>query len=146
MSITCMVSNKWKHKLGQKAVDIANDTFKAILVDTTFAFDKDVHGTLADVIAAPSPELATGNGYTQQNKALEGGSWAQNNDSDKGIRTFNNITWTASGGSIGPTGAMIIYDDTDADDVVVGCVDFGTDYTIPDGSTLQITAPVIENA
>ena len=39
--------------------------------------------------------------------------------------------------------SAIIYDDDSADDTVVGCIDFGTDYTIPDGSSLQIQAPVI---
>jgi hypothetical protein len=143
MAITCTLSNHWRYQVGAKAVDIQNDTFKAILVNTTFAFDKDAHATLADVIASSSPELATGNGYTQQNKALTGGTWTEDDANDKGIRTFDNITWTASGGSIGPTGALVIYDDTTADDTVVGCVDFGDDYTIPDGTNLQITAPAI---
>lgn len=144
MSITNTLSNHWRYQLGAKAVDIANDTFKAILMNATFVFDKDTHATLADVVASPSCELATGNGYTQQNKTLSGGSWAENDTDDKGIRTFDNISWTASGGSIGPTGSLVIYDDTSADDTVVGCIDFGTDYTIPDGSTFQIQAPVIE--
>lgn len=143
MAVTCTLSNHWRYQLGKKMVDISADTFKIILVNDTFAFDKDAHATLADVVASPSPELATANGYTQQNKTLSGGTWAENDTDDKGIRTFDNVTWTASGGSIGPTGAAIIYDDTTADKTVVGCIDFGTDYTIPDGSSLQIQAPVI---
>lgn len=141
MSITCTLSNHWRYQLGAKAVDVANDTFKAILMNDAFAFDKDAHATLADVSAS---ELATGNGYTKQNKTLSGGSWAENDTSDKGIRTFDNISWTASGGAIGPIGNLVIYDDTTSDDTVVGCIDFGTDYTIPDGSTFQVQAPAIE--
>jgi hypothetical protein len=143
MAVTCTLSNHWRYQLGKKMVDISADTFKIILVDDAFACDKDAHATLADVVASPSPELETGNGYTQQNKALSGGTWAENDTDDKGIRTFDNVTWTAASGSIGPTGAAIIYDDTTADKTVVGCIDFGTDYTIPDGSSLQIQAPVI---
>lgn len=143
MSETITVSNHWKYQLGKKAVDVSADTFKIILMNTTFAFDKDAHATLTDVLGSPSDELETGSGYTQQNKELSGGSWAENDTSDKGIRTFDNVSWIASGGNIGPTGAAIIYDDTSSDKTVVGCIDFGTDYTIPDGSSFQITAPVI---
>lgn len=143
MAVVITLSNHWKYQLGKKLVDVSGDTFKIILMNDAFAFDKDAHATLADVISSPSAELATENGYTQQNKELAGGSWAENDSTDKGIRTFDNVTWTASTGSIGPTGCAVIYDDTSADKTVVGCIDFGVDYTIPDGSSLQITAPVI---
>lgn len=138
MAVVCTLSNHWKYQLGKKAVDVSADTFKVILVNTSFAFDKDAHATLADVVASPSPELATNFGYTQQNKELSGGSWAESDTNDTGERTFDNVTWTASGGSIGPTGAAIIYDDTTSDDTVVGCIDFGSDYTISDGSSFQL--------
>jgi hypothetical protein len=146
MAITVTLSNHWKYQLGKKLVDISGDDFKIILMDDSFAFDKDAHATLADVIASPSHELATANGYTQQDKALSGGTWAENDTDDKGIRTFDNVSWTASTGSIGPTGSAVIYDDTTADKTVVGCIDYGTDYTIPDGASFQITAPVISIA
>jgi len=145
MAVVETVSNHWKYQLGKKAVDVSADTFKIILMNTTFAFDEDAHATLADVIGSPSDELDTGFGYTQQNKDLSGGSWAENDTDDKGIRTFDDASWTASGGDIGPTGAAIIYDDTSADKTVVGCIDFGTDYTISDGSSFKIEAPVIAN-
>jgi hypothetical protein len=146
MAITVTLSNHWKYQLGKKLVDISGDDFKIILMNDSFAFDKDAHATLADVIASPSHELATANGYTQQDKALSGGTWAENDTDDKGIRTFDNVSWTASTGSIGPTGSAVIYDDTTADKTVVGCIDYGTDYTIPDGASFQITAPVISIA
>lgn len=143
MAITITLSNHWKYQLGKKLVDVSADTFKIILMNDSFAFDKDAHATLADVIASPSAELETGYGYTQQDKALSGGTWAEDDTNDKGARTFDNVTWTASGGDIGPTGSAVIYDDTTSDDTVVGCIDFGTDYTIPNGSSFQIQAPVI---
>ncbi len=146
MAIVVTLSNHWKYQLGKKQVDISADTFKIILMNDSFAFDKDAHATLADVIASPSAELATGNGYTRQNKELSGGSWAEDDTNDKGIRTFDNVSWTANGGSIGPTGSAVIYDDTTADKTVVGCIDYGTDYTIPDGASFQITAPAISIA
>lgn len=138
MAVVITLSNHWLYQLGKKLVDVSADTFKIILMNDAFAFDKDAHATLADVVASPSAELATGYGYTQQNKELSGGTWAENDTDDEGARTFDNVTWTASGGSIGPTGAAVVYDDTTADDTVVGCIDFGTDFTIPADSSLQI--------
>jgi len=146
MAITVTASNHWKYQLGKKQVDISADTFKIILMNDSFAFDKDAHATLADVTASPSAELATGYGYTRQNKELSGGSWAEDDSEDKGLRTFDNVSWTASGGSIGPTGSAVVYDDTTSDKTVVGCIDYGTDYTVPDGASFQITAPVISIA
>ena len=152
MAVIATLSNHWKYQLGKKLIDISIDTFKIILMNADFAFAKDAHATLADVISSPSAELATGFGYTQQNKELAGGSWAENDTDDKGIRTFDTITWTASGGSIGPTGSAIIYDASTEvaspfeSPAVVGCIDFGVDYTIPDGTSLQIQTPALSVA
>jgi len=135
MAITCTLSNHYKFQLLSGVIDFDVDTFKIILMNTTFAFDKDAHATLSDVTA---DQLATGYGYTQNDKTLANVAVTEDDVNDKGKVTFDDVTWTASGGSIGPTGAAIIYDDTTADDTVVGCIDFGTDYTIPDGSSFQL--------
>jgi hypothetical protein len=150
MAVVSTLSNHFKYQKNAKQIDLTNgsppgDTFKIILMDTTFAFDKDAHATLADVISSPSHELPTGNGYTRQNKVLTGGALTEDDAGDKAYRTFDNITWTASGGDIGPTGAAIVYDDTTSDDTVLGCIDFGADYTIPNGSSFQIQGISIQD-
>lgn len=134
MAITTVLSNHFKFQLATNKVDFATDTFKAILMDSAFAFDPDAHATLADVTAN---QLATANGYTQNDKTLAGVTVTEDDTNDYVSVTWTNATWTASGGSIGPTGALVIYDDTTTDDTVLGCIDFGTDYTIADGSSLQ---------
>ena len=134
MAITATLSNHFKYMQATKEIDFENDVFKIVLLDSTFAFDPDSHATLADVTAH---QLATANGYTQNDKALAGVSVTEDDANDRVSVTWTNATWTASGGSIGPTGAAVVYDDTTADDTVVGCIDFGTDYTIADGSSLQ---------
>lgn len=135
MAITCTLSNHYKFQVLSGVIDFDADTLKIILMNTTFAFDKDAHATLADVTA---DQLATGYGYTQNDKTLANASVTEDDVNDRGKVTFDDVTWTASGGDIGPSGAAIIYDDTAADDTVVGCIDFGTDYTIPDGSSFQL--------
>lgn len=142
MAITCTLSNHYKFQLLSGNIDFDADTFKVILMNTTFAFDKDAHATLADVTAN---QLSTGNGYTQDDKTLTGVSVTEDDDNDKGKVTWSNPTWTADGGDIGPTGAAIIYDDTTADDTIIGCADFGTDYTIPDGSSFQLQDLEVDN-
>jgi len=135
MAVVSTLSNHFKFQLASGNIDFDSDSLKIILMNNTFAFDKDAHATLADV---SSDELATGNGYTQQNKALANVSVTEDDTNDKASITWDDVTWTASGGNIGPTGAAIIYDDTTSDDTIVGCIDFGTDYTIPDGSSFEV--------
>ena len=134
MAITVTVSNHFKYQLAKKLIDLSADTLKVILMNTTFAFDKDAHATLADVTV---DQLATNFGYTQDTKVLTTVVLTEDDVNDKAVMTCDNPTWTAAGGDIGPTGAMIIYDDTTADDTIIACADFGTDYTISDGSSLQ---------
>lgn len=143
MAVVCELSNHFKHQKGLGAINMEEDVFKIILMNDSFAFDPDAHGTLADVTASPSGELATGYGYTRQAQVLSGGTWANDSVNDQSARTFDTSTWSATGGSIGPTGAAIIYDETTADDTIVGCIDFGTDYTVPDNQAIQIITPKI---
>jgi len=129
MAATADTSNHYKYVLLNA---VSGHTFKAILMDTTFSFDRDTHATLSDVT---SDQLATNYGYTQDDKTLTSVAVTEDDTDDQAQFTCDDVTWTASGGDIGPFGAMIIYDETDTNDAVVGCIDFGTDYTIVDGSS-----------
>lgn len=139
MAVVTTVSNHTAYQLGVGNIDFSNDVFKIILMNTTFAFNKDTHATLADVTA---DQLATGNGYTQNNYTLAGVTVTEDDTLDGLTVTWDNAVWTASGGSIGPTGAAVIYDDTTTDDTVLMCIDFGIDITVPD--TLTLTVESIE--
>lgn len=130
-------SNHIKYLLATKAIDFANDTFKIILMDSGYTFDEDADEEYSDV---SSDELGTGNGYTAGGAALAGVSVTEDDSDDRAEVTWNNATWTASGGSIGPACGAIIYDDTVANDPIVGFIDFGADYTQPDGGTMTISS------
>ncbi len=52
--------------------------------------------------------------------------------------SFDNVSWTTSGGDIGPTPGAIIYDDTTADDTIITYLDFGADQTAPNGTNFAI--------
>lgn len=132
-------SNKLKFLLASKVIDFANDSFKIILMQSGFVFNKDTHHGYADVSGS---ELATGNGYIANSKTLSGVSVTENDTDDRCEITWSNVTWTASGGSIGPTPGAIIFDDTVSSptaDPIIGYIDFGGDQTQADGGTATIS-------
>lgn len=129
------VSNKLKYELSIGAVDFANDTFKIILMQSGFTFNKDTHHTYSDVSAS---ELSSGNGYTANSKTLSGVTVTEDDTNDRCEVSWSNVTWTASGGAIGPSPGAIIYDDTHASDIIVGYIDFGGDQTQADGGVATI--------
>lgn len=135
MAVVVTVPNHFKYLVGTKAIDFANDTFKIILMNTTFTFAKDTHAELADVTA---DQLSTANGYTQDDKTLAGVAVAEDDTDDRLEVTWSDPVWTASSGSIGPTGAAIVIDTTVANSPVVMCIDFGTDYTVVDTATFSV--------
>ena len=136
MAVVCTLSNHFKYVKNTGGIDFSSDVFKIILMNTTFAFDKDAHALLADVTA---DQLATANGYTQDDKTLSGIAIAEDDANDMFTASWDAVTWTATGGSIGPSGAACIYDDTATDNPIVGCIDFGIDVTATSGTDFEIT-------
>lgn len=126
------LSNHFKFHLASGDIDFDADSFIIILMTTGYTFDKDAHADYADVSAS---ELGTANGYTVKTKALANVTVTEDDTNDRCSVTWNNVTWTASGGDIGPSPGAIIIDDTVAADVVVGYIDFGGDQTAVDGAT-----------
>ncbi len=129
MPITSTLSNHFKHQRNAGNINMSSDVFKVILL-ASFTFDKDAHATLADVTAS---QLATNYGYTQNDEELDNVSLTENDTDDSGDVEWDDVVFTADGGSIGPFNAMIIYDDTTSDDTVMACVELGANHTITDG-------------
>lgn len=137
MAVVATLSNHFKYLVHTKAIDFENDVFKIILMNTTFAFDKDAHALLADVTA---DQLSTGNGYTQDDETLANVVVTEDDANDRFSAAWDSVAWTAASGSIGPSGAAIIFDDTATDNPVVGCIDFGVDITAIDGTDFEISS------
>lgn len=135
-------SNKLKFLLASKIIDFANDSFIIILMASGFTFNKDTHHGYADVSAS---ELATGNGYTVKTKTLAGVAVTEDDANDRCNVTWSNVTWTASGGAIGPSPGAIIFDDTvtaagvTVADPIIGYIDFGGNQTQADGGAATIS-------
>ena len=133
-------SNKIKYLLATGAIDFSGDTFKIILMESGFVYDKDSDEEYADV---SGDELATGNGYTAGGNTLAGVAVTEDDVDDRCEIVWNNTTWTATTGPIGPASGAIIYDDTHVDKAIVGYIDFGGDYTQAAGGTATIIAPEV---
>jgi hypothetical protein len=131
-------SNYFRYLLAKKVVDFANDSFKIILMADGFVFNPVTHAKYADISAS---ELATAYGYTITTKVLTGVTVVQDNVNNVCNITWNNVTWTAAGGDIGPTTGAIIYDDTVTSpvaDPIIFYIDFEGSFTEPNGGIVTI--------
>lgn len=136
-----VLHDKIKEYIGDGTVDLDADTFKMILLLST----SNIATTSVDGYAAVTNEVATGNGYTQGGIALTTVTWVESS----GTVTFDcdDVSWTASGGSITARFAAI-YDDTVASPVADPVVchslldNTPADVTATDGNnfTVQIHA------
>ena len=132
--------NHIKFLLATAVINFSTHTFKMILMQSGFVFNKDSHALYADVVGS---ELANGNGYTTLGATLAGVAVTEDDTDDRAEIKWSNRSWTASGGPIGPASGAIIYDDTAASDPIVGYIDFLADYTQPDGGTVTVIAPEV---
>ena len=108
-----------------------SDTYKLMLCSTaTFTA---ANTTLASITKT---ELTNGNGYTTGGATLASVTVTQTgNDA---AFDASDVTFTASGGSIGPAAYAILYNDTDTNDPPVAFIDFGGNQTAGDGTDFKV--------
>jgi hypothetical protein len=135
MAVSATLSNHGKYKIATGGINLSTDTIKICLMASGFTFNKDTHAVWSDV---SSSELSTGNGYTQNTKTLANKSVAEDDTNDRAEMTCDNPSWTASGGSIGPTPGAILYSDTSSDDAIIGYLDFDGNQTALTGADFLI--------
>lgn len=130
-------SNKIKYMIAMGLVNFSTNLFKIILMQSGFIFNKDTHELYANVVGS---ELPTDHGYTQFTKDLSPAPTINEDDgNDRATVEWNAVSWSATGGPIGPTCGAIILDDTVAGNPVVGFLDFLASYTQADGGTMTIS-------
>jgi hypothetical protein len=112
---------------------------EAILVLSPF--NTLISGTSTCIITADD-ELATLYGYTQGGISLDNLVITENEIYGRAILTWDDESWIAIGGSIGPTPGAILIDALGGDpndDIIMGYYEFPAIKTIPAGGTLAVT-------
>lgn len=144
MSTTIYIPNNFKYLFGKRDIKFHSDSFRCILMQSGFMFDVDSHETLSDVSAS---ELASGNGYLTGGQEVgrylspdlsSAYKWYRDDSLNASNIKFLRTTWKASGGSIGPVQAAILYDDTLTGDPIVCCLQLSSGVTASDGYGITI--------
>ena len=130
MAITVSLYNHTSARFASGA-NAEADTYKVKLLSTA-TFDAS-HATLA---ATGGTETTTGTGYTAGGQALTNAAVTTVTTNDAKFDA-DDVTWTASGGSITASYA-ILYNDTDADDPPVAFIDFDGSKSAGDGANFKI--------
>ena len=135
MVVTINSYDSFVEAFGDNTMDLDGDTFNAELYNSSHVFNA-AHTQRSDVSANA---LATNFGYTNPGQALTTPTWGHTG----GTTTFDavDVTWTASGGSIGPADDCVLYDDTTTVPVdgLMFSIDFGASETAGDGTDFKIT-------
>jgi len=123
---------QFANDLGDKVHDLVgtDDTLKVALTNTAPTVATDA--TLSNIT-----EITAQNGYSA------GGSDTQNSGSESGgtlTVTGTDITFTASGGTIGPFRYAVLYNDTPISpaDPLIGYWDYGSSVTLSDGESFTV--------
>ena len=128
------VPNEFKYDNGRKLNDFGADVYKIMLMADGFTFNKDTHGTVSDISAS---EITSAGSYARKTLAVST-AWNQDNTDDKGEIAWDNITFSASGGAFDDFNAAVIYNDTHASDLIVGCINFEMTVSLVNGNSFQL--------
>lgn len=127
---TVQIFNSFKEAISEKVHNLGSDTLKFLLTNTA--------PSLANTVKADLTEIGAGNGYTAGGTAVTVTSSAQSGGTYSLVLAA--ATFTASGGTIGPFRYVVLYNDTATNDELIGYLDYGASYTLPDGQPFTITA------
>jgi uncharacterized protein (DUF2252 family) len=121
--------NSFVEALAEKKHDLGADTLKVLLTNTA--------PLATNTVKADLTEISAGNGYTA------GGTTASITSSSQTSGTYKLVlgdpaTWTASGGSIGPLRYAVLYNDTAANDELIGWWDYGSSITLAAGESFAV--------
>lgn len=128
--------DKFPGRLGDGSIDLDTNQLWAYLSNTT-------PDQALDSYRSDLPEIAAGNGYAAGGQQLTGVTWSEQAGSPQGIWVLDcaDLSWTASGGSIGPAQYLVFYAKGagSPNEYLIGFVDNGAAFTITDGNSLNVT-------
>lgn len=114
--------------LAEKTHNLQSDTLKVALTNSA--------PVNTNTVLANITQISGTNGYTTGGTAATVSSSAQTSGTYKLV--LADVTFTASGGSIGPFRYVVLYNDTATNDELIGFYDYGTNLTITDGNSFLV--------
>lgn len=120
--------NSLLEAMAEKVHNLGSDTLKVLLTNAAPA--------AANTVKADITEIGAGNGYAAGGTQATQASSAQSG----GVYTLvlNDVVFTAAGGSIGPFRYVVLYNDTAANDELVGYADYGEPITMSNGEVFTV--------
>lgn len=120
--------NAFVADLANKVHNLGSDTLKVML--------SNVAPVATNAIKTDITEIAAGNGYSAGGTAATLTSSSQTSGLYKLI--LQNVTFTASGGSISTFRYAVLYNSTPANGNLIGWWDYGTTLAITTGNSFQV--------
>ena len=117
--------NSFVEAVFEKTHNLQSDTLKVVLTNTAPVSTNTV---LADIT-----QISNGNGYTTGGATATVSSSAQSSGIYKLV--LADVTWTASGGSMGPFRYAVLYNSTAASSELIGYWDYGSSVTLASGES-----------
>ena len=122
--------NQFVEDLAKKVHNLNSDTLKIMLTNTA--------PVATNAVKVDITEIAAGNGYTAGGTQATFSSGAQTSGIYKLV--LNDVTFTASGGSIATFRYAVLYNDTPTSpaDPLIGWWDYGTTVVITSGNSFLV--------
>src|SRR5690348_7364915 len=121
--------NSFVSDLAQKIHNLNSDSLKVLLTNTA--------PVATNTVKANLTEISAGNGYTASGVVASFVSGIDTLGTYKLI--LSPVSWTASGGSIGPFQYAVLYNATAASGNLIGWWDYGTTLTLTNGNTFTVS-------
>ncbi len=120
--------NSFVEALSEKVHNLGSDTLKILLTNTA--------PVATNTVKANLTEISAGNGYSAGGPTCTVSSSAQTSGTYKLV--IDDLTITASGGSIGPFRYFTLYNDTATNDELIGWYDYGSSITLANGESITV--------
>jgi len=120
--------NSFVEAVAEKTHNLGSDTLKVMLTNS--------EPGASDTQLTDLTEISAGNGYSAGGTTATTSSSAQTSGTYKLV--LADVTFTASGGSIGPFQYAVLYNDTATNDELIGYWDNGSAVTLSDGESFTV--------
>lgn len=114
--------------VAEKVHNLGADVLKVVLTNSA--------PVATNTVLANITQISGTNGYTTGGATATTSSSAQTSGTYKLV--LADVTWTASGGSIGPFQYAVLYNDTATNDELIGWYDYGAAVTITSGNSFTV--------